>query len=118
MIELIPYASAMALVAIGIYAVVTKENLIKKVIGLIVLTNGIHMFLISLGYRTGGIAPIMSMTNPNIFSMLSVDPLPQAMVLTSIVISLSISALALSIIMRVYRTFGTIDTRKLRVMKG
>jgi multicomponent Na+:H+ antiporter subunit C len=118
MIELIPYAAAMALVAVGIYAVVTKENLIKKVIGLIVLTNGIHMFLISLGYRTGGIAPIMSVTDPGLFSLLAVDPLPQAMVLTSIVISLSISALALSIIIRVYRTFGTVDTKKLRLMKG
>ena len=118
MIEFIPYMSAMALIVIGIYAVATKENLIKKVIGLIVLTNGIHMFLISLGYRSSGIAPIMTMVDPNLFSLVSVDPLPQAMVLTSIVISLSITALALSLIMKVYRLFGTIDTKKLRVLKG
>ena len=118
MIELIPYASAMSLVPIGIYALVLKENMIKKIIGLIVLTNGIHMFLISLGYRASGIAPIMTMTDAGIFSLLAMDPLPQAMVLTSIVINLSITALALSIIIRVYRTFGTVDTNKLKVLKG
>jgi len=118
MIELIPYMAAMTLVAIGVYALVTKENLIKKIMGLVVLTNGTHMFLISLGYRSEGIAPIMSMVDPNLFSLVSVDPLPQAMVLTSIVINLSITALALSLITRVYKLFGTVDTKKLRMLKG
>ena len=118
MIEYIPYLAAIILVAIGVYALVTKENLIKKVIGLVVLTNGTHMLLITLGYKTSGIAPIMSFTDSRIFSMIAVDPLPQAMVLTSIVINLSITALALSLITRVYKLFGTVDTKKLRVLKG
>ena len=118
MMEYIPYLAAVTLVAVGIYALVTKENLIKKVIGLVVLTNGTHMFLISLGYRTSGIAPIMSFTDSRIFSLVSVDPLPQAMVLTSIVINLSITALALALITKVYKMFGTVDTKKLKVLKG
>ncbi len=117
MIEIL-YISSMALVITGMYAIVTKENLIKKIIGLIILTNGTHMFLISIGYRASGIAPIMKFADSRIFSVVSVDPLPQAMVLTSIVISLSITALALSITIRIYRMFGTVSTKKLRVLKG
>lgn len=118
MLEIIPYVAAMMLVLIGMYAVIVKENLIKKIIGLIIFTNGIHLFLISFGYRSSGIAPIMTFLDPNIFSLVSVDPLPQAMVLTSIVINLSITALALSLIIRVYRLFGTVDTKKLKVLRG
>lgn len=118
MMEYITYLAAVVLVAVGVYALVTKENLIKKVMGLAVLTNGTHMFLISLGYRTSGIAPIISFADSRIFSLISVDPLPQAMVLTSIVINLSITALALSLVTRVYKLFGTVDTKKLKVLKG
>jgi multicomponent Na+:H+ antiporter subunit C len=112
------YIASMVLVAIGLYAVVTKENLIKKIIGLSIFTNGVHLFLMSLGYRSSGIAPIMTLTDSNIFSLVSVDPLPQALVLTSIVINISVTALALSIITKVYKAFGTVDTKKLKVSKG
>ena len=118
MMEIIPYVAAGILVLIGIYAIVTKENLIKKIIGLVVLTNGTHMFLIALGYRTDGIAPIMGIIDPNLFALIAADPVPQALVLTSIVISLSIIALGLSIITRGYKMFGTVDTKKLKVLKG
>ena len=115
---MIPYLAAMVLVIAGLYAVVAKENLIKKVIGLGILTNGIHLLLISLGYKFSGIAPIMNINDANMFSLVAVDPLPQALILTSIVINLSITALALVVIIMVYRSFGTIDTKKLKVLKG
>ena len=118
MIESLVYYAALALVIIGVYTIVTKENLIKKIIGLVVLTNGTHMFLIALGYRTEGIPPIMGVIDPNIFAQIAVDPIPQALVLTSIVINLSITALGLSIITRIYKQFGTVDTKKLKVLKG
>jgi len=115
---MIEYGISILIVLLGIYAVAFKDNLIKKVIGLSIISNGIHLFLISLGYRTGGTIPILKDMDTTSFAQLAVDPLPQAFVLTSIVINLSITAVALSIIILVYRTFGTLDTKKLRELRG
>ena len=115
---MIGYIAAILLVLVGTYALLIKENLIKKIIGLVVFTNGIHLFLISLGYRAPGIAPIIQDINLYQFAQVAVDPLPQAMVLTSIVISFSITAVALSLIIMAYRSFKTIDSRKIRGLKG
>ena len=112
------YYFAIIFMAIGIYAVVAKENLIKKVMGLNIFTGGIHLFLISLGYKAGGIAPIMTTLNTNYFVISAVDPLPQALVLTSIVIDFSVTALALITITLIYDKFRTIDAKKLRGLNG
>jgi multicomponent Na+:H+ antiporter subunit C len=110
----------MLLITLGIYCLLLKRNLIKMIIGLSVLTDGIHLFLISLGYRTGGIAPIVTgdMTSnfPNFYAQ-AVDPIPQAMVLTSIVINVCILALALSLSIYVYRHHGTLNPSEIRRLK-
>ncbi len=115
---MIEYLIAMLAVLLGIYAVAFKDNLIKKVMGLSIMSNGIHLFLISIGYRTGGTIPILKDMDIASFAQLAVDPLPQAFVLTSIVINLSITAVALSIIILVYRQFGTLDASKIRELRG
>ena len=112
------YVAAVGVVMVGIYAIVAKDNLIKKLIGLSVMSNGIHLFLISMGYRAGGVMPIMQDLDFTRFSQLSVDPLPQALVLTSIVINLSILAVGLSICILIYRKFGTLDSSKVRRLSG
>lgn len=114
------YTVAMLLVALGLYCLLFKRNLIKLVIGLSVLTDGIHLFLISLGYRAGGIAAIVSgemLSNIPEFAQQAVDPLPQALVLTSIVINICILALALSLSIYAYRHYGTLELSKLRRFK-
>ncbi len=112
------YITVMLLALVGIYALLLKENLIKKIIGLAIFSNSIHLFLISLGYRKGGIAAIMQKANVGYFSLAAVDPLPQAMVLTSIVINLSVTAVALSLAIHTYRKFGTLDSKKIRGLNG
>ena len=112
------YVIAMALALIGIYTLLAKDNLVKKIMGLAIFTNGIHLLLISIGYRIGGIAPILQDVNFQQFVSTAVDPLPQAMVLTSIVINLSITAVALSLVIMVYRKFKTLDVKKIRGLKG
>lgn len=110
---MITYLSAMAFILIGTYAIIVKENLIKKVIGLGIFTTGIHILLISIGYRAGGIAPILlSGMGLPYFSSVAVDPLPQVLVLTSIVIELSITALALALIIRYHKFTGTLSVDK------
>jgi multicomponent Na+:H+ antiporter subunit C len=114
------YIVAMLLIAAGIYCLLFKRNLLKLVIGLAVMTDGIHLFLISMGYRLGGIVPIFSSeVAPSLseFAARAVDPLPQALVLTSIVINICVTALALSLCIYAYRHYGTLDTTKIRRLK-
>ena len=114
------YVIAMLLVALGLYCLLLKRNLIKLIIGLVVLTDGIHLFLISLGYRLGGTAAIVSgemFSDLPGFAAHAVDPVPQALVLTSIVINICILALALSLTIYAYRHYGTLDPSKLRRLK-
>jgi multicomponent Na+:H+ antiporter subunit C len=106
------------LAVIGIYCVVIKKNLIKKIIGLAIFTNSIHLLLISIGFREGGIAPIMTQANLVGFATHAVDPLPQALVLTSIVIQVSVTALALSIAILAFRHLNTLNTDRMNKLRG
>lgn len=114
------YAIAMVMIALGLYCIIAKRNLIKMIIGLSILTDGIHLFLISLGYRTGGIAPIATgemISDVSGFASTAVDPVPQALVLTSIVINVCILALALSLAVHVYRNYGTLKPSEIRRLR-
>ncbi|NOR85420.1 hypothetical protein GQ473_04830 [archaeon] len=105
---------------LGIYTVLAKENLIKKIIGLTIFTNGIHLFLIALGYfqtTQTKIAPILTTLNTPIAETFA-NPLPQALVLTSIVIDLSITALAAALIIQIHKKFKTVSAKKLNRLKG
>lgn len=115
------YTIAVLLIALGIYCLLLKRNLIKLIIGLSVMTDGIHLFLISLGYKTGGIAPIVPegmLSDLPSFAASSVDPIPQALVLTSIVINVCILALALSLTIYTYRHYRTLNPFKIRRLRG
>lgn len=115
---MLPYLVATALLVTGIYALLARDNLVKKIMGLAIFSNGIHLLLISVGYRAGGIAPILQDVNFQRFVTTAVDPLPQALVLTSIVINLSVTAVALSLVIMVYRKFNTLDVKNIRGLKG
>ena len=111
------YFASVALVMIGLYAVAARENLLKKIIGLVILSNGIHLLLISLGYRGSGIAPILQAAGGPLAGV-AVDPLPQALVLTSIVINVSILAIAITMTYLLYRKTGTLESNRIRGLKG
>lgn len=114
------YIVAVLLVALGLYCLLVKRNLIKLVIGLGVLTDGIHLLLISIGYRSGGIAPIVYgelLSDIPRFAAQAVDPIPQALVLTSIVINICIVALALSLAVYAYRHYGTLNPFEMRRLR-
>ena len=115
---MLPYVVAMFIVLVGAYALLVKENLIKKIIGLGIVSNGIHLFVISLGYREGGIAPILQDLGFTHFLQYAVDPLPQALILTSIVINLSVTAVALSLVIQGYRKTNSIEAGDYRRLKG
>jgi multicomponent Na+:H+ antiporter subunit C len=111
---------------IGLYCVLVKKNMVKIVIGMAVMEYAVNLFLIMLGFRSGGEAPIISRADlagpagqvTDLFLSKTVDPLPQALVLTSIVIGLGSLALMISVCVRVYEKYGTFDITKIRRLKG
>ncbi|MBN2065670.1 MAG: cation:proton antiporter subunit C [Candidatus Thermoplasmatota archaeon] len=113
MIYNIPYLAVVALVLIGLYALLFKRNLIKMVIGVTLIESGVNLFLITLGYRENSIAPIYTGSPGGIMSL----PVPQALTLTSIVIGVAVLALMLSLVIHIYRHYGTLDVRKIRRLK-
>jgi multicomponent Na+:H+ antiporter subunit C len=109
------YIGAFALILIGLFIMLGKHNLIKVIIGLSLLETGVNLFLISIGYISKGTAPIF--TKPGTESGPMVDPVPQALVLTAIVIGVAVLALALSLAIRLYHHYGVLDLRKIKEQK-
>ncbi len=113
----IDYIVCVIVFGIGLYAVMIKKNIIKIIIGLSLIEYSIQYFLIATGYVTGGSPPIIDLPDILPETTVMVDPLPQALVLTSIVIGLSVTALALSIAITLYRHYGTLDITEIRGLK-
>ena len=119
------YSMCFLLFVIGLYCVLVKKNMVKIVLGIVVMEYAVNLLLIMIGYRSGGVAPIVSAENitttgtlDEAFISASVDPLPQALVLTAIVISLGSLALMVSICIRTYEKYGTFDITQIRRLKG
>jgi len=120
------YALCFLLFTVGLYCAVVKKNMVKIVIGIMVMEYAVNLFLIMLGYRAGGRAPIVAEEDiagaagqvGDLFINSSVDPLPQALVLTAIVISLGSLALIISICIRTYEKYGTFDITQIRRLRG
>jgi len=113
MIFNIPFIAVVGLILIGLYALIFKRNLIKMVIGITLIESGVNLFLITLGYRENSIAPIYTSSPGGIMAL----PVPQALTLTSIVIGVAVLALMLSLVIHIYRHYGTLDARKIRRLK-
>lgn len=109
MIYNIPYLAVTGLILIGLYAVLFRRNLIKIVIGITLIESGVNLFLITLAYREGSIAPIYTSSPGGLMAL----PVPHALTLTSIVIGVAVLALMLSFIIYIYKHYKTLDARKL-----
>lgn len=112
---MILYILTFILFLVGLYGVLTRRNVIKIVIGLVFMEFSIFLFLVLIGYVEGGLAPIIG---PETAGKQFVDPLPQAMVLTAIVIGLAANAMLLAIAIRLYKKYGTFDIRRINELKG
>jgi multisubunit Na+/H+ antiporter MnhC subunit len=113
------YSLCLVLILIGLFGALSKKNIVKIIIGLLIMEYGVNLFLILLGYREKGIAPIIdNVKEIDKVANLGVDPLPQALVLTAIVIGLGTLALAVGIAIRLYERYGTFDITKIRRLRG
>lgn len=110
-------ATALALILVGLATLLLKRNLIKMTIGFSVLSAGAHLLIVTLGFVKGGTAPIID--NAELLSGATkvMDPVPQAMVLTAIVIGVGTTALMLAVIVRLYARYKTLDVNALARLK-
>ncbi len=104
------YWVVLLLFGMGLYCILTESNLIKIAVGINVMEAGLLLFLVRLSYSPGDLAPLMGpTTGPGI-----ADPIPHALTLTAIVIAASTTALMLSLIIQIYRHYGTVDIEEIR----
>lgn len=101
---------------VGLYGVFTRKNIIKIIISLSVMEYSLNLFFILVGYVKGGQVPIIGAPFTEI--PVVVDPLPQAIILTSIVIMLATTAMLLAIAIRIYKKYKTFDVSKINSLKG
>ena len=98
------YWIAILLMMTGLYIVVSRDNLIKKIIGLNIFQTSVFIIYISLGKVSGGTAPIIA-EGFEIYS----NPLPHVLILTAIVVGVATSALALALVVRIREAYGSIE---------
>lgn len=104
------YVVAILLFVIGLHTMITRTNLIKKLIGLNIMETAVFAFIVTSGMVEGGDAPILGAGAHGPFA----SPLPHALVLTGIVVAVSTTALALALIVRIHKQYATIDLHELK----
>ena len=110
-----PFFVVGVLFLMGLVGIFMSKNLIKIAIAVSILESAVNIFLVALGYRAGGTIPVHFLAGEGTTMVL---PSPQAMTLTAIVIALATTALLLSLIMLVWRHYGTLDVDEIRRLRG
>jgi len=105
------YWVAIALMMMGFYIVIANGNLIRKLIGLNIFQVSVFILFITMGYLTGGTAPIYS----EAYTQYSA-PLPHVLILTAIVVGIATTALGLALTVRIYKAYGSIDESEITEM--
>jgi multicomponent Na+:H+ antiporter subunit C len=105
------YWVAIALMMMGFYIVIAHGNLVRKIIGLNIFQVSVFILFISMGYLTGGTAPIYSEAYTEYSA-----PLPHVLILTAIVVGIATTALGLALTVRIYQAYGSIDENEINEM--
>jgi len=117
-LEIVTLITGIALLLIGIWGLLTQKNLIKMVIGFALFDTGIHIIMVSIGYVKNRTAPILDQAvETNEAAEKIVDPVPQALVLTAIVIGLGITALMLAYVLKMYQKKKSLEINNYNDLK-
>lgn len=108
------YLVAIILFVIGFHTMLSHSNLIKKIMGMNIMDTAIFLFFVSIGYIEGGRAPIIQPGKDYAY----VNPIPSALILTGIVVAVSVTAFALSLIVKIYQHYGTVDAEEIMLKRG
>lgn len=110
------------LMMIGLYAMIAKNNLIKKLVGMNIFQTAIILFYVSIGYKFNATLPIIETVSdghsghgPVIHAIDYINPLPHVLMLTAIVVSVSTFGVAMALAVRIYQRYQTLEEDELRM---
>lgn len=96
----------------GLYTILDSPNLVKKIIGINLVQASVFLVFVTAGYVEGATPPILTLDQPH------ANPVPHAIVLTAIVVGVSLTAVALALVLRLHAEFGTADIHEIERMLG
>ena len=108
------YLIVILLMMMGLFIVISHENLVKKLVGLSIFQTSVFLFYITLGRVAGGTAPILTDVPDTVYS----NPLPHVLILTAIVVGVATLALGLALILRINEAFGSIEEDEILAAKN
>ncbi len=120
---LVVYWLSIVLMMVGLYTVIARDNLVKKIMGLNLFQVSVIMFYVAIGKVSGGTAPILAETDtepthlvvPAGFETVS-NPLPHVLMLTAIVVGVATTALGLALVVRIKEAYGTVEEDEIVAM--
>ncbi|MFH1062137.1 MAG: sodium:proton antiporter [Candidatus Omnitrophota bacterium] len=104
------YFLCFVLFSIGLYGVLVKRNIIKLIISTMILNYAVYILLVLMGFRRQGQVPVFAANKEMGFM---VDPLPQSLVMVSMIVGLAVTALLVAVAMRLYQRFRTFDIKEI-----
>jgi len=110
------YATVFVLLSIGLYMMIASPNLVKKVIGMNLFQTAVFLFFVATAYVEGGGSPVVP-TEATPGELAVASPLPHVIVLTAIVVGISLTAVGLALIIRIYTEYGTMNEETLREVR-
>lgn len=115
-LELWPYWGEIVLMMVGLYVVIARDNLVKKVMGINILQASVILYYVSMGKVQGGTPPILKEHAAGAgdhgaaaAEVVYSNPLPHVLMLTAIVVGIATTALALSLVVRIQQEYGTAE---------
>ena len=112
----LPYWLFIILMLSGLFIVVSRGNLIKKIVGLNIFQTSVFMFYISIGKMKGGTAPILLDKAANTSEVIYSNPLPHVLILTAIVVGIATTALGLALIIKIREEYNTVEEDDIQEM--
>ena len=112
----LPYWLFIILMLSGLFIVVSRGNLIKKIVGLNIFQTSVFMFYISIGKMKGGTAPILLDMAANNSEVIYSNPLPHVLILTAIVVGIATTALGLALIIKIREEYNTVEEDDIQEM--
>ena len=108
------YLIVIFLMMVGLFLIISRANLVKKLVGLSIFQTSVFLFYITLGRVSGGTAPILTGAADTLYS----NPLPHVLILTAIVVGVATTALGLALILRIKESFGSIEEDEILAAKN
>ncbi len=103
------YWAIVLLLAVGMYGMIVKKNLMKKLIGMIIFQNAVILFFVTMAFKWNATVPILDPSRPVTEPENYLNPLPHTLMLTAIVVGVALTGAAFAMLIVIYRNYGTLD---------